>query len=111
ISGAHLNPAVTFGLWSVKKFDAIKVPFYWAAQVLGALLALLVIQSYKGTDFSISFSSFGNLDAKIFIAEILGLAVFAFAIAAAVQRGLADAAKSLVIGLGLLTGLVTAGGL
>ncbi|MBP7837526.1 aquaporin, partial [Candidatus Saccharibacteria bacterium] len=28
VSGAHVNPAVTIGLWSIKKFEGRKVPFY-----------------------------------------------------------------------------------
>lgn len=111
VSGAHVNPAVTFGLWSIKKLEAIKLPFYWAAQVLGALLALLVIQMFSSTDFSLSLASFNNFEGKLVIAELLGTAVFTFAIAAAVHRGFTDTAKSVAIGFGLLTGLAVGGGL
>lgn len=37
ISGGHFNPAVTFGLWAGKRFDAKDILPYVAAQVLGAL--------------------------------------------------------------------------
>lgn len=111
ISGAHLNPAVTFGLWSVKKLESIKLPFYWAAQILGALFALLIIQMFSNADFSLSLASFSSFENKLVAAELLGTAVFTFAIAAAVHRGLADAAKSLAIGFGLLAGLAVGGGL
>jgi aquaporin Z len=45
ISGAHLNPAVTLGLWIAGRFRGRDVGFYAAAQVLGGLAAggLLVI--------------------------------------------------------------------
>lgn len=111
ISGAHLNPAVTFGLWSVKRLEGIKVPFYWAAQVLGGLLALLTMQLFKSESFGLSLDSFGSFDAKLVSIEILGAAVFTFAIAAAIHKGLSDSAKSLAIGFGLLTGLAVGGGL
>lgn len=111
ISGAHVNPAVTFGLWTIRKLDGIKVPFYFAMQLAGALLALLVSQLFQGNGYGISFASFGSFDGKILLAELLGTAVFTFAIAAAVQKNLADSAKSLAIGLGLLTGLAVGGGL
>ncbi len=39
ISGAHINPAVTFGLALMKQFPLKRVPSYVAMQVLGALLA------------------------------------------------------------------------
>lgn len=111
VSGAHVNPAITFGLWSIKKLEGIKVPFYWAMQFAGAMLALLLSQSYRGGDMGISFASFNSLDAKILVAELIGTAVFAFAVAAACQKAVVDSAKALAIGLALLTGLAVGGGL
>ena len=40
VSGAHVNPAVTLGLWSVRKLKPILLPFYWGSQFLGAMLAI-----------------------------------------------------------------------
>jgi aquaporin Z len=39
ISGCHLNPAVTIGLWAGGRFGAKDVPLYIVAQVLGAVAA------------------------------------------------------------------------
>lgn len=47
-SGAHLNPAVTFGLATTGKFSWTLVPGYILAQVLGAMAGnILVWLSYK----------------------------------------------------------------
>lgn len=110
ISGAHVNPAVTFGLWTARKIDTIKVPFYWVMQFVGALLAFLLVQWYKGSSLGISFN-FNQFDARLVVAEVAGTAAFAFAIGAAIQHKLNDAAKAVCIGLGLLVGIAVGGGL
>lgn len=43
IGGAHINPAVTIGLWSVRRFGGRDVLPYVVAQCAGAILASLVL--------------------------------------------------------------------
>jgi aquaporin Z len=60
ISGAHLNPAVSFGLWIGGRFNTNELFPYIIAQILGALLAaaiLYVIATGNG-------SSIGNFAAN-----------------------------------------------
>lgn len=63
ISGCHLNPAVSLGLWAGKRFPGADLPAYIAAQVAGGVLAagvLLVIASGKaGFDVGAGFASNG----------------------------------------------------
>ncbi|MFQ2153077.1 aquaporin Z [Aeromonas sanarellii] len=63
ISGCHLNPAVTVGLWAGGRFPASNVLPYIVAQVLGGIAAggvLYVIASGQaGFDVSAGFASNG----------------------------------------------------
>ena len=43
ISGCHLNPAVTIGLWAGGRFPAKDIALYVAAQVVGAVIAALLL--------------------------------------------------------------------
>src|SRR6478736_10223840 len=43
ISGCHLNPAVTAGLWAGDRFSAKEILPYWIAQLAGAILASMVL--------------------------------------------------------------------
>ncbi len=43
ISGAHLNPAVTIGLWAGGRFDKKEILPYIIAQVLGGILAACIL--------------------------------------------------------------------
>lgn len=45
ISGGHLNPAVTIGLWSVKRVDSRTAGAYVFAQLAGGVLGAFVLRS------------------------------------------------------------------
>jgi len=62
ISGCHLNPAVTIGLWSGGRFDSKDVLPYIIAQVIGGIIAggvLLVIASGQA-GFDVVASGFAS---------------------------------------------------
>ena len=63
VSGCHLNPAVSVGLWAGGRFEAKDLPGYIIAQVLGGAAgagALYVIASgHTGFDVSAGFASNG----------------------------------------------------
>ncbi|HZO72071.1 MAG TPA: aquaporin [Ktedonobacteraceae bacterium] len=48
ISGAHFNPVVTLAFTLRKDFPWKRIPGYWAAQLLGAVLAALLLQAILG---------------------------------------------------------------
>jgi aquaporin Z len=66
ISGCHLNPAVSFGLWAGKRFKGSELIGYIIAQVLGAIVAALVLffiaSGKAGFNLSGGFASNGYAD-------------------------------------------------
>ncbi len=61
VSGAHLNPAVSLGLWAGGRFEAKELPGYIVAQVLGGIAAagiLYIIATGNGSDIG-GFASNG----------------------------------------------------
>ena len=63
ISGCHLNPAVSVGLWAGGRFQANQLFPYIAAQVLGAIagggVLLLIASGKTGFDVAAGFASNG----------------------------------------------------
>jgi len=49
VSGAHLNPSVTFAFALTRHFPWPRVGLYWAAQLAGGLAAALVLRASLGT--------------------------------------------------------------
>ncbi|QCT42362.1 MIP/aquaporin family protein [Candidatus Nanosynbacter featherlites] len=110
ISGAHVNPAVTFGLWSMRKLKTALVPFYWGAQFLGAMAAVVLIGSITNNGFALSFNQFTAFSWSVFAVELIGVAVFMFGVAAALNRKeISTTGKAVGIGLALMIGLVVSG--
>ena len=63
ISGCHLNPAVTFGLWAGKRIPASDILPYVVAQMLGAIagagVLYLIASGAPGFDLAGGFASNG----------------------------------------------------
>lgn len=66
ISGCHLNPAVSVGLWAGGRFPAADLPGYIVAQVLGAIagagILYLIANGHAGFDAHVGFASNGYGD-------------------------------------------------
>ena len=64
VSGCHLNPAVSIGLWAGGRFEAGKLLPYIVAQVLGAVIAdgvhHLIASRKAGFDVTAGFASNGS---------------------------------------------------
>ena len=113
ISGCHLNPAVSIGLWAGGRFPAAQLVPYIAAQVLGAVVAggvLYVIASGQaGFDVAAGFASngFGEHSPggcglrSAFVTEVVMTMMFLFIILGATDERAPKGFAPIAIGLGL----------
>jgi MIP family channel proteins len=104
-SGAHVNPAVTFGLAAVGRFPMIQVPYYWLSQVAGALVASLLLRLIHGNVFNLGATSVAESYSLLdgFLMELIATAIFLFVITAvATDKDVHPAVPGLAIGAALL---------
>jgi aquaporin TIP len=62
VSGAHVNPAVTFGVWVVGRMPARRALLYWVAQCLGAIIAAYLLFFLIGKEGNLGMTT-GSLTA------------------------------------------------
>lgn len=106
ISGSHINPAVTIGLWTVREITTIRALSYIFAQMFGGFFALVTFNFLVGRDsMAVQVPDFSE---QVLVAEVIGTAVFTFGIAAAIARKLKVGAQAAVIGGSLALGIFIA---
>jgi aquaporin Z len=111
ISGCHLNPAVSFGLWAGGRFPARELIPYIVAQVLGGLAAggilYLIASGQVGFNVSAGFASNGygahspggySLFAAL-VCEIVMTAMFLVVILGATDKRAPQGLAPIAIGL------------
>lgn len=104
VSGAHLNPAITIGLWSTRKVKTLPTVVYVAAQLLGAGAAYLLYTYFIGQHWS----NTGTFEGRILAGEVVGAFIFALAWAAAAYQKLPLGQAAAVVGIGLTLGIIAA---
>jgi aquaporin Z len=105
ISGAVFNPAMTIGLWTVRKLRTLQALSYLAVQLLGGAVAwqlFVYLTKIEGIHNS------GTYSARVLVAEVVGTFIFSFIWAAAIYQRFNLFAKAAAIGGGLTAGALVA---
>ena len=106
-SGAHVNPAVTVGLWSARKIGTVKALVYVAAQFVGAMAAYALYNYLVPT--GLQNIAGPNFEWTVLVAELVGAFIFTFGVAAAVSQGYEGGKLAATIGGSLAVGIMVAG--
>jgi aquaporin Z len=126
LSGAYVNPALTLGAWITRRMSGLRAAGYIVAQLLGALLAFVVLSAYVhaapaasaadamngATGATELFKATALPDGKewyVFFSEFIGTAIFGFAVAGATREKKERTAAAFTVGLGVFLGLMVAG--
>ena len=105
VSGAHVNPAITFGMWTARRIGTLRAISYVAAQMLGGLAAWQLYQYMTDKPLAAKTVTF---DTHIWVAELVGTFILALGFAAAVSR-VYDALQSAVVySSALFVGIIVA---
>ncbi|HET7529253.1 MAG TPA: aquaporin [Candidatus Saccharimonadales bacterium] len=105
VSGAHANPAITFGLWTARRIGTLRSITYIAAQLLGGLAAWQLFQYLTNHTLppkTITFST------PVWLAELVGAAVLALAYAAALRRRAETLSSAVTVGAAYFVGILIA---
>ncbi|MDT7587997.1 MAG: glycerol uptake facilitator protein [Pseudonocardiales bacterium] len=111
VSGNHINPAVTLGLAVTGKFPWSRVPAYWAAQVLGAILgagAILGVLGPKASEVGLGVASYsaGVGTGQAFFAEFVGTFILVFTVFGVIHRKAAAGFAGLAIGFVVFAAII-----
>ena len=105
VSGGHFNPAITVGMWVARKMSTIRGISYIAAQLLGGVAAWQLFQYFTNQALPVKSSSWST---TAWLAEIVGTAILAMGLTAALTRRLDTLTTALTYGASFFAGILVA---
>jgi aquaporin Z len=103
VSGAHTNPAITFGMWTARRIGTLRGITYVAAQLLGGVVAWQLFQYLTNHTLPAKTVSFST---PVWLAEVVGTGVLALAFTAALNRGVETLNSAVSVGAAYFVGIL-----
>lgn len=104
VSGGNFNPAVTIGLWSIKKIPGSTALLYVVVQLLGGYGAYSLFTYFVNQPLPAASKQWAT---QIILAEVIGTVILALGIGAAVYQKFTLGAQAAVTGLALMIGVIS----
>jgi aquaporin NIP len=104
VSGAHLNPAVTFAFALTRHFPPRRALGYWSAQLLGALTAAAILRGSLGNIAALGATRPSGSQGQSFLWELV-LTFFLMFVIMAVATDTRAAGEAAAIAIGGTVGL------
>ena len=105
VSGGHFNPAITVGMWAARRLSTIRGISYIAAQLLGGVAAWQLLQYFTNQGLPGTSSSWST---TAWLAEVVGTAILAMGLTAALTRRLDTLTTALTYGASFFAGILVA---
>lgn len=107
ISGGHLNPAVTVGMFAIRQVTALRAVGYIAVQLLAGVTAWKLYEYL--TTRALTNVTAPSVEWNVAAAEAVGAFIFGLALTAAVTQKLQGYQAAYAMGGGLFLGLIVSG--
>ena len=105
VSGAHTNPAITFGMWTARRIGTLRGISYVAAQLLGGVASWQLFQYLTNHTLTARSAAFST---PVWLAEVVGTAILGMAFAAALSRRFEQLYAGVMVGAAYFVGIVVA---
>jgi aquaporin Z len=105
VSGAHFNPAITFGMWTARRITTVRAVAYIVVQLLGGLASWRLYEYFSGHHIA---SKTSHWSTSVWLAEVVGTAILAMGFAAALYKAVDALNAALTIGTALFVGVLVA---
>jgi glycerol uptake facilitator-like aquaporin len=105
ISGAHLNPALTFGMWTARRIGTLRAVSYIAVQMLAGLTAWQLYQYFTDKNIPAKAVTYST---SMWLAEAVGTFILALGFTAAMTRLMDSLSSAVAIGGAFFVGIMIA---